>query len=164
MRAAVYPGSFDPITNGHLDVIKRSAGLFDLLIVAVAKNYSKKPAFSVEERIDMIKKVTHDIPNVVVDHFEGLLVEYAASKNAGVIIKGLRAVSDFEYEFQMALMNKKLKPDIETLFIMTDHKYSYLSSSMVKEVASLGGSIEGLVPDEIIFDIINKYRYKNMGG
>ncbi|HOB19302.1 MAG TPA: pantetheine-phosphate adenylyltransferase [Candidatus Atribacteria bacterium] len=158
MRAAVYPGSFDPITNGHLDVIKRSAGLFDLLIVAVAKNSGKKPTFSVEERIDMIRRVTHHIPNVVVDNFEGLLVEYAASKNTSVIIKGLRAVSDFEYEFQMALMNKKLKPGIETVFIMTDHKYSYLSSSMVREVASLGGSIEGLVPDEIIADIENKYK------
>lgn len=156
MKIAVYPGSFDPITNGHLDIIKRSSQVFDKVIVAVVKNHSKSSLFTVDERMNLIKKTTSDLPNVEVDHFEGLLISYVTSRDAQVIIKGLRAISDFEYEFQMALMNRKLQPKIETMFMMTHSKYSYLSSSMVKEIASLGGCISELVPDEILKDIQDK--------
>lgn len=158
MQRAVYPGSFDPITNGHLDIIKRAAVMYDELVVAVVTNYSKKPTFSTEERIAMIKKSTKGLNNIRVTNFDGLLVDFAAAEKANIIVKGLRAVSDFEYEFQMALMNKKLRKDIETIFIMTNYKYSYLSSSMVKEVASLGGCIKDLVPDSILQDIKNKFK------
>ena len=160
MKIAVYPGSFDPITNGHLDIIQRSSRIFDKLIVAVVKNHSKKPLFTMEERMELIKKCIIDLPNVEVDNFDGLLVNFTASKGAHVIVKGLRAISDFEYEFQMALLNRKLRPDTETMFMMTNHKYSYLSSSMVKEIAALGGCIKDLVPDAIIDDIKNKFREK----
>ncbi len=152
-KIAVYPGSFDPVTNGHLDIIKRSAKIFDKLYVAILENSAKTPAFSMEERVEFLKKVTLDMDNVVIDKFSGLLVNYMESVNANVIIKGLRAVSDFEYEFQMALMNRKLNKNIETLFMMTNGKYSYLSSSIVKEVAKHNGSLEGLVP-ECLEDII----------
>ena len=145
MNIGVYPGSFDPITYGHLDIIKRSAKLFDRLIVAVLSN-PKKTMFSIEERIHMIRDSVNDIPNIEIDSFEGLLVDFARLKKARVIVKGLRAVSDFEYELQMALMNKKLDSDIETIFIMTSSKYSYLSSSIVKEVSSHGGCVASLVP------------------
>lgn len=158
MQRAVYPGSFDPITNGHLDIIKRAAVMYDELVVAVVTNYSKKPTFSTEERIAMIKKSTEGLNNIRVTNFDGLLVDFAAAEKANIIVKGLRAVSDFEYEFQMALMNKKLRIDIETIFIMTNYKYSYLSSSMVKEIASLGGCIKDLVPDSILQDIKNKFK------
>lgn len=161
MRIAVYPGSFDPVTNGHLDIIKRSAKMFDKVIVAVVKNYNKKPLFSTEERVKLIQKSVKDLPNVEVESFKGLLMDYIHEKNAQVIVKGLRAISDFEYEFQMALMNRKLDPNIETIFLMTNHKYSFLSSSMVKEVASLGGCITGLVPDDIIPDIYCKLKQKD---
>ena len=160
MKIAVYPGSFDPITNGHLDIIQRSSRIFDKVIVAVVKNHSKKPLFTSEERMELIRKSVSGLSNVEVDHFDGLLVNYIASKGAHAIIKGLRAVSDFEYEFQMALMNRKLQPDVETLFMMTNHKYSYLSSGLVKEIASLDGCIKGLVPDAIFDDIMNKIRSK----
>ncbi|SES74284.1 pantetheine-phosphate adenylyltransferase [Anaerobranca gottschalkii] len=156
MKRAVYPGSFDPITKGHLDIIKRASKIFDEVIVAVATNSSKKPLFTIEERIEIINKVVQDYPNVKVDTFNGLLVEYCSNKEAYVIIKGLRAVSDFEYEFQMASINKKLKENIETLFMMTNTKYSYLSSSLVKEIGRLNGSIEDLVPQEIIPIILKK--------
>ncbi|MGB9813465.1 MAG: pantetheine-phosphate adenylyltransferase [Thermovenabulum sp.] len=149
MRIAIYPGSFDPITNGHIDVIERSLKLFDRIIVAVLKNPNKKPLFSVEERVEMIKEATKHINNVEVESFSGLLVDFAKIKNAKIIIKGLRAVSDFEYEFQMALMNKKLDKDIETVFIMTNTRYSFLSSSVVKEVASFGGCVKDLVPPHV---------------
>ncbi len=158
MQRAVYPGSFDPITNGHLDIIERAAVMYDELVVAVVTNYSKKPTFSTEERIAMIKKSTEGLNNIRVTNFDGLLVDFAAAEKANIIVKGLRAVSDFEYEFQMALMNKKLRKDIETIFIMTNYKYSYLSSSMVKEIASLGGCIKDLVPDSILQDIKNKFK------
>jgi len=161
VRIAVYPGSFDPVTNGHLDIIKRSAKMFDKVIVAVVKNYNKKPLFSTEERVKLIQKSVKDLPNVEVESFKGLLMDYIHEKNAQVIVKGLRAISDFEYEFQMALMNRKLDPNIETIFLMTNHKYSFLSSSMVKEVASLGGCITGLVPDDIIPDIYCKLKQKD---
>ncbi len=148
-RIAVYPGSFDPITNGHIDIIRRSSRTFDKVYVAVLVNSSKKPLFTQEERVEWIRKVTSDLPNVEVDTFSGLLVDYVRLKNANIIIKGLRALSDFEYEFQMALMNHKLHRDVETLFMMTSAKYQYLSSSIVKEVARHGGCLDGLVPDDM---------------
>ncbi len=154
MRIAVYPGSFDPITNGHIDIIKRTANIFDKVIVAVSINSAKTPLFTIEERIEIVKQVI-DLPNVEVTTFTGLLADFAKEQGANVIIKGLRAVSDFEYEFQMALMNKKLSPEIETMFMMTSGRYSYLSSSIVKEVGRLGGALTGLVPDTII-DVIKK--------
>lgn len=156
MKIAVYPGSFDPITNGHLDIIKRASKVFDKVIVSILVNSNKTPCFGMDERMDLINRVVADIPNVEVDCFEGLLVNYVHKKNAHVIIKGLRAISDFEYEFQMALANTKIAPDIETLFMMTNQEYSYLSSSIVRELASLGGSLDGLVPDVIMRDIIEK--------
>ena len=148
-RIAVYPGSFDPITNGHIDIIRRSSRTFDKVYVAVLVNSSKTPLFSIEQRMEWIRKVTDGLDNVEVDTFSGLLVDYMREKGAGIIIKGLRAVSDFEYEFQMALMNHKLSKDIETLFMMTSAKYQYLSSSIVKEVARHGGCLDGLVRDEM---------------
>lgn len=158
MKIAVYPGSFDPITKGHLDIIERSAKVFDKVIVAVLINPDKKGLFNIEERVKLIEKVTSSLGNVGVDSFNGLLVNYMMEKNAQVIIKGLRAVSDFEYEFQMALMNKKLEPNIETFFMMTSAKYSYLSSSSLKQVAMFGGCINDLVPEEIIDDIKMKLK------
>ncbi len=149
MIKAVYPGSFDPVTNGHLDIIERGAAVFDHLVVAVVRNAVKSPMFSIDERVEMLTSVTSHLPNVSVDHFEGLLVSYLHLVQASVVIKGLRAISDFEYEFQMALMNRKLDRDIETLFMMTNNRYSYLSSSLVKEVARLGGPIVDLVPDTV---------------
>ena len=158
MNIAVYPGSFDPITNGHLDIITRGSKIYDKLIVAVLINVDKKSLFSIEERVDLIKKVTKDLKNVEVISFEGLLVDFAKINNSKVILKGLRTVADFEYEFQMALMNSKLDPDIETVFMMTSSAYSYVSSSSVKQVAKFGGSIEGLVPLELINEIENKFK------
>ncbi len=156
MKIAICPGSFDPATNGHIDIIERSAKLFDKVIVAVLNNPSKTPLFSVEERVEILKKTCSSIENLEIDSFSGLLIEYAKSKNANAIVKGLRAVSDFEYELQMALMNKKLNPEIETVFMMTSSKYSYLSSSLVKEVARLGGCIRGLLPEMIENEIYKK--------
>lgn len=164
MRIGVYPGSFDPVTNGHMDVIKRSSKIFDKVIVAVVRNYSKKPLFTAEERQELIRSNIKDLPNVEADSFEGLLIDYVHKKHAKVIIKGLRAISDFEYEFQMALMNRKLDREVETIFLMTNHKYSFLSSSMVKEVAGLGGCIDGLVPQNILQDIYDKLERERMEG
>lgn len=158
MRIAVYPGSFDPITNGHLDIIRRAAKVYDQVVVGVLNNISKNPVFTAEERLEMIQQVTADIPNVTCDTFTGLLVDFAKQKNATVIIKGLRTVADFEYEFQMALLNKALNPEYETMFMMTDTKYSYISSSMVKEVAKYNGELEGLVPSQLIQKIKLKYQ------
>ncbi len=149
MAKAIVPGSFDPVTNGHLDIIERAAALFESVTVAIALNSAKTPLFTVEERIEMIREVTGHLPNVEADSFTGLLVDYAASRGASVIVKGLRAVMDFEYELQMALMNRRQRPDVETVFMMTGTEYSYLSSSIVKEIARLGGSIEGLVPENV---------------
>ncbi|MDP4177424.1 MAG: pantetheine-phosphate adenylyltransferase [Bacillota bacterium] len=158
MRIAIYPGSFDPITNGHLDIINRASKLFDLLIVGVLINPDKKGVFNESERVELIKRSVKSIPNVEVESFSGLLINFMKNKNSKVIIKGLRALSDFEYEFQMALMNNKLDPSIETLFMMTSTQYSYLSSSSVKQVAAFGGCIKDLVPDEVIPDIIKKFK------
>lgn len=158
MRIGVYPGSFDPVTEGHIDIIKRSSKILDRVIVGVARNYNKKHLFTAEERIDFIKRSTKDLDNVRVESFEGLLMDYIHQKNAQVIIKGLRAISDFEYEFQMALMNRKLNPKIETIFMMTNSEYSYLSSSLVKEVARFGGCIKGLIPSVVEKEIFKKYN------
>ncbi|MEG0641957.1 MAG: pantetheine-phosphate adenylyltransferase [Clostridium sp.] len=156
-RVAVYPGSFDPITNGHLDIIQRSSKFFDKLIVAVLENPEKRTyMFNVEERVNLIKKATSHIDNIEVDSFKGLLVNYVRDMNASVIVRGLRAISDFEYEFQMTLMNRKLSPEIETFFMMTKTEYSYLSSSAIKQVACYKGGIKDLVPDIIIEDIYRK--------
>jgi len=157
MTIAVYPGSFDPITNGHLDIIKRSSYVFDKIIVSVLNNPSKKPLFSLEERVEMIKKSTYDISNIEIDCFSGLLIDYLQKRNIKIIVKGLRAISDFEYEFQMALMNRKLNNNIETLFMMTNSQYSYLSSSLVKEVYRFGGCIDGLVPEIVIQKMKSKF-------
>ncbi len=157
MKVAVYPGSFDPVTNGHLDIIERAAGVCDKVVVGVLNNTSKTPMFSAEERVDMLKGVTRGLKNVEVDSFSGLLVDFAESHGAKVIIKGLRTVADFEYEFQMALLNKTLNQNIETMFMMTNSKYSYISSSMVKELAGFNGDLTGLVPAQIINKIKQKY-------
>lgn len=143
---AIYPGSFDPITNGHLDLIQRGARMFDTLIVAILRNDSKLPLFSVEERMDMLREVVRPYPNVEVDCFDGLLVDYATARSAIVLLRGIRAISDYEYELQMALMNRKLQPQIETVFMMPAEAYSYLSSRLVREIARLGGPVQGLVP------------------
>lgn len=143
---AIYPGSFDPVTNGHLDLIERGANIFDRLIVAALRNLEKDPLFTVVERVEMLREATRPWPNVEVDIFDGLLVEYARRHQAQVIIRGIRAISDYEYELQMALMNRKLEPGIETVFMMPAEAYSYLSSRLVKEIFRLGGSISDLVP------------------
>ena len=163
MRIAVYPGSFDPITKGHLDIIKRASKMFDKVIVAVVLNPSKHPMFSFEERRDFIVKSVESVPgldNIEVVHYDGLLADYAAERNANAIIKGLRAMSDFEYECQMALTNKKLNPNVETLFLTTATQNMYLSSSMVKQVASMGGDISSFVPEVIKQDIIDRIYIK----
>ncbi len=156
-KIAICPGSFDPITNGHLDIITRGATIFDQVIVAVFNNQSKSPLFTVEERIDLIKHVTAHIPNVVVDSSDGLLVDYAKEKGADVILRGLRAVSDFEYEMQITSMNRKLEPNIETFFMMTNNQYSFLSSSIVKEVAKYHSSVSDLVPKQVEEALSKKY-------
>ncbi len=149
MIRAVYPGTFDPVTNGHLDVIERAAKIFDELIVAVTTNPAKTPWFTLEERVEMLKECCSHLPNVTVEAFDGLLVNFVRQKGAKIIIKGLRAVTDFDYEFQMAAINRKLAPEIETLFLMTSLPYAYLSSSAVKEVASLNGCLKDLVPENV---------------
>jgi pantetheine-phosphate adenylyltransferase len=146
---ALYPGSFDPITNGHLDLIQRGSALFDKLIVSILRNEEKKVLFSVPDRIEMLNEVTNGLPNVQVGSFDGLLVDYAAECGASVILRGIRAVSDYEYELQMALMNRRLKPEIETVFLMAGEAHSFISSRLVKEVIRLGGNISGLVPPSI---------------
>jgi len=154
---AIYPGSFDPVTKGHLDIIERTSKIFDQLIVAVLENPRKQAVFTIEERVEMLKRVTSGLENVTVEYFRGLLIEYAKQKKVNIIVKGLRAISDFEFEFQMALVNRKLNPQIETLFMVTNSKYSYLSSSIVKEVASFGGDIKELVPPEVYDMIMARY-------
>jgi pantetheine-phosphate adenylyltransferase len=146
---AIYPGSFDPITMGHLDLIARCSSFVDKLIVAILRNENKQPLFTVEERMEMLQEVVRVYPNVEVDSFDGLLVEYAADKRASMILRGIRAISDYEYELQMALMNRRLRPDIETIFMMAGEAYSFISSRLVKEVIRLGGNISGLVPPTV---------------
>ena len=146
MRRAIYPGSFDPVTNGHLDVIERARKLFDEVVVAVAHNDEKQPLFSLEHRLDLLRETVGKISNVRIAEFEGLLVEFARKEEAGAVIRGLRAISDFEFEFQMALMNRKLDPAVETIFLMPKEEYTYLSSRIVKEIARLGGDVSGFVP------------------
>ena len=146
-RVAVYPGSFDPLTNGHVDIILRGARLFDRIIVAILRNAEKHPLFTSDERVEMAAEVFRDYPNVEVASFDGLLVDYAEQQHASVIVRGLRAVSDFEFELQMALMNRRLGPDIETVFMMPAEQYTYVSSRLIKEVFALGGPVTGLVPD-----------------
>ena len=155
---ALCPGSFDPVTYGHLDIITRASGMVERLIVVVASNPAKKYSFSPEERVEMIRKCTSNLQNVEIVHFEGLLADYAAKVGATAIIKGLRAMSDFEYEFQMALTNKELNPNVETLFLTTSAQNMYLSSSMVKQIASMGEDISRFVPEVILQDIINRIK------
>ena len=156
LKTAIYPGSFDPVTCGHLDIIRRSCKIFDKVIIAVLNNAAKHPLFTVEERMEFLKRCTDDLPNCEIDYFDGLLMDYAKQKNASAVIRGLRAVSDFEYEFQMALLNKKLSPDIETMFMITNLNCLYISSSVVKEICRYGGDTEGLIPNAIIQDV--KYK------
>ena len=145
-RLAIFPGSFDPLTNGHVDIVLRSTQLFERVLIAVLVNADKKPLFSAAERVEIIREVFREYPNVEVDSFEGLLVDYARARRASAIVRGLRAVSDFEYEFQMALMNRHLEPTLETVFMMPAEQYTYLSSRLIKEVFRLGGEVRGLVP------------------
>ncbi len=155
---AVYPGSFDPITYGHLDIIERGLKIFDRVIVAVARNSMKNALFDIDERVQLIREVLEGNDRAIVDTFDGLLVEYVRSQNASVVIRGLRAISDFEYEFQIAQMNRSIATDVETLFMMTSVPFGYLSSSIVKEVGALNGPIEGFVPPTIKKALIKKYR------
>ncbi|MEJ8742121.1 pantetheine-phosphate adenylyltransferase [Mediterraneibacter sp. HCN-7094] len=160
MLRAIYPGSFDPVTNGHLDVIRRSSKMVDELIVGVLNNNAKMPLFSVEERVKMLKEVTKDIPNVRIYPFDGLLIDFAAKMEAGVVIRGLRAITDFEYELQMSQTNHKLNPDVETIFLTTSIEYSYLSSTTVKEIASYGGDITQFVPEAVVGKLEQKMKEK----
>ena len=164
MKKGIYAGSFDPVTYGHIDVIERAARLVDELIVAVLGNSGKTPLFTVEEREDMLREVTKHIPNVTVTQSSGLLAEFAREQNCGVVVKGLRALSDFEHEFQMALINHKLNPGLDTMFLTTEHQFMYLSSSIVKEMAYYGADLHGFVPDAIIDDVTSRMAGKNKGG
>ena len=157
MRTAIYPGSFDPLTNGHLDVVQRAAKLFDRVVVAVAKNEGKHPTFTLEERVALVKQAVAHLPNVEADSFDRLLVDYVVSKQAQAIVRGLRAVSDFEFEFQLALMNRKLNENIETIFMMPKDTYTFLSSRIVKEIARLGGDVNSFVPVHVQAALIRKF-------
>lgn len=158
MKIGLYPGTFDPVTRGHLDVIRRASKIVDKLVIGVLPNQAKHPWFSVEERKELIRKVTKDIPNVVVEDFDGLTVDFGRQIGACVIVRGLRAITDFEYELQIAQINHKLNPDIDTIFFTTSVEYSYVSSSIVKEVVTYDGDISGFVPEEIIDDIVEKSK------
>ena len=164
MKSAIYPGSFDPVTNGHLNIIRRAAGIFDRLTVCVMVNGAKHPMFTPEERVALLQRVTKDLPNVEIEHSDELLADYAKRKQCGVVVKGLRAVSDFEHEFQMALINHKLNPGLDTMFLTTEHQFMYLSSSIVKEMAYYGADLHGFVPDAIIDDVTSRMAGKNKGG
>jgi len=157
-QRAIYAGSFDPVTYGHIDLIKRAQEIFSEVIVAVAHNPHKKPLFNVSERVDMLKKATADLKGVIIDNFDGLVVDYVRRKRSKVLIRGLRMISDFEYEFQMALTNRKLSPDIETIFLMPQESYSYLSSKLLKEAASLGADLSSFVPDFVEKALKKKLR------
>ncbi|HEW92163.1 MAG TPA: pantetheine-phosphate adenylyltransferase [Thermotogaceae bacterium] len=156
--AIFYPGTFDPITYGHVDLIERASRIFDEVIIVVMKNIKKKPLFTLEERLDMLKNTVEKIPNVSLDTHDGLLIDYVKKTGINVVLRGLRVVSDFDYEFQMALANKELCPDIETLFLMTNPKYSFISSSLVKEIAAMGGNLDPWVPDYVKKKLLEKLR------
>jgi pantetheine-phosphate adenylyltransferase len=158
-KTAIYPGTFDPITNGHISIVKRALKIFDNLIIAILNNPHKAPLFSIDERIYLIKQSFIDMPSVEVDSFDGLLVDYAVQKKSNIILRGLRALSDFEYEFQMALMNRKLCRDVQSIFLMTDYKWFYTSSTIIKEAASLGGDISGLVPKLVNNKLKEKFAH-----
>ena len=158
MRIAVYPGSFDPITMGHIDIIKRASVMFDKLIICVMSNAKKKPLFTPDERVELIRRATEGIENIEVTSFGGLLADFARQRGAGFIVRGLRALSDFEYEFQMALTNRKLYPDADTVFLTTSAEYMYLSSSIVKEVIRNGGFVRDALPEQIAEDVVKKIR------
>ena len=158
MKRAIYPGSFDPVTNGHLDVVERAGKLFDEVIVAVAQNDEKQPLFSLGERLDMLKQTVGKLANVRIAQFDGLLVEFARVEKANAVIRGLRAVSDFEFEFQMALMNRKLEGSVETIFLMPKEEYTYLSSRLVKEIARLGGDVSKFVPGVVATGLGKKFK------
>jgi pantetheine-phosphate adenylyltransferase len=157
-KVAIYPGSFDPITYGHIDIVERALEIFDKVIVAIAHNAEKRSLFTVEERLKMVRKIFEHTPRVIVDSFKGLLVDYVAKTNAKVILRGLRATSDFEYEFHMASMNRSLNTHLDTLFMMTNKDYFFVSSRTIKEVASLGGGVEGLVPDLVVNRLKEKFK------
>jgi pantetheine-phosphate adenylyltransferase len=157
MRTAIYPGSFDPLTNGHLDVVQRAAKLFDRVLVAVAKNEGKHPLFTLDERLALVKTSIEHLPNVEADSFDSLLVEYVVSRKAQAIVRGLRAISDFEFEFQLALMNRKLNENIETIFMMPKDTYTFLSSGIVKEIARLGGDVGSFVPAPVQTALVRKF-------
>jgi pantetheine-phosphate adenylyltransferase len=160
-KMAIYPGSFDPITNGHLSILRRALTIFDSITIAIALNPRKNTLFSLEERMEMILESIKNDNMVYVDSFDGLLVDYVASKNTNIILRGMRALSDFEYEFQMSLMNRKLNKHIQTIFMMTDYKWFYTSSTIIKEAASYGGTIRGLVPDIVCRKLKEKYGYQD---
>lgn len=160
MKLAVYPGSFDPLTNGHVDIIERGTHLFDKIIVAILVNVDKAPLFTMQERVEIVRDVFKGLPNVEVDTFDGLLVDYVTRRKADVIVRGLRALSDFEAEFQMALMNRRLGPSIETVFMMPAEQYTYISSRLIKEVFSLGGQVRGLVPEIVESRLKDKQQLK----
>jgi pantetheine-phosphate adenylyltransferase len=162
MRTAIYPGSFDPLTNGHLDVIERAAKLFDCVVVAVAKNDSKNPLFTLAERLAMVKPAVSHLPHVEADSFDGLLIEYVERQKAQAVVRGLRAVSDFEFEFQLALMNRKLNDNFETIFMMPKDTYTFLSSRIVKEIAKLGGDVSAFVPPHVKIALIRKLKPRKM--
>jgi len=159
-KMVIYPGSFDPITNGHLSILRRALTIFDAVTIAVASNPVKKTLFTLEERMEMIRESTKNDDKVFVESFGGLLVDYVASKNINIILRGLRALSDFEYEFQLSLMNRKLNRNIQTIFMMTDYRWFYISSSIIKEAASLGGSINGLVPEIVYKKLKEKFGFQ----
>ena len=162
-RRAIYPGSFDPITNGHLDIIERSVRLFDEVIVAILAHPDKKPVFPLDDRLQAVRQAVAAIPAVRVESFDGLLVDFLAAREAGALLRGIRAVSDFEYEFQMAMMNRRLDPNVETVFLMPNEAYFYLSSRLVHEVASLGGDVTGLVPEGVLAMLRKRYPRRTGG-
>lgn len=164
MKIAIYPGSFDPVTSGHLNIIRRAAQIFDRLVVCVMVNAGKNPMFTLEERVELIRRVTKDLPNVEVEGSSELLADYARKKGSCVIVKGLRAGSDFEYEFQMALINRKINPDLDTMFLTAEHQYTYLSSSTVKELGHYNVDLSDFIPEEIIPDFQERINKQRLGG